>query len=170
MVKVGDIFEIPISENRKAYGHFVFKDKSNGPMIQVFDLISDKGTFIVQDVINNGYLFPPVVTGLNAAIRVGMWRIVGKLPIIDFVYPRFVSAVWDYKSGEVKNWFLWDGEKFNLIGSHLLEEYKSLEYLVVWSPYDIVYRIETGLYPYPYGEMIKNNRFTPIQKKEANTP
>jgi hypothetical protein len=170
MIKVGDIFEIPLSNNRKAVGHFVFKDKKNGPLIQVFNDITDNEKVNIEDAINSNYLFPPVLTGLYAAIRVGLWHIIGKMPVTNFTYPKFISSVWDDQSGEVKNWFVWDIEKFVKLGPILPEEYKTLEYMVVWSPQDIVYRIETGSIPFPFGEMIKNNKFTPTleNKKTKN--
>ena len=37
--KVGDIFEIPLSNREKAYGQYLHYSKM-GPLIQVFDLIS----------------------------------------------------------------------------------------------------------------------------------
>jgi hypothetical protein len=163
MVKVGDLFEIPLSDSRKAVGHFVFKDNKNGPFIQIFDYIVDNEKWNIQDAIKSKYLFSPVITGLNAAIRVGLWHIIGRKPVINFTYPKFISSHWNDKTGEVKNWFLWDGDKFIKLGPTLPDEYKILEYMVVWSPYDVIFRVETGIIPFPYGDMIKNNKFTPRQ-------
>jgi hypothetical protein len=168
MVRVGDIFEIPLSGNRKTYGQYVYKDKKQGPLIQVFDCIINSEIHFDKDFINKGHLFPPIITGLTAAIRVGLWCVVGKSSVINFNYPMFVSSLWDEKTGEVQKWFLWNGDKFIPNGPILPVEYKSFEYLIVWSPYDVVYRIETGEYPFPYGEMINNNKFTPIQKNYGN--
>jgi hypothetical protein len=39
-----------------------------------------------------------------------------------------------------------------------IEEYKILEYDIVWNPYDVVRRIETGEYPFPYQELIHKKR------------
>lgn len=162
MVKVGDIFEILLSGNRKAVGHFVFNDKKHGPFIQVFDYIKDLTRFDIEEATQSPYIFPPVITGLRAAINSGLWRVVGNKSIENFVYPRFISSYWNDKTGEIIAWFLFDGESFIKLGPILPEEYKSLEFMVVWSPYDVVYRIETGEIPFPYGAMIKDNRFTPI--------
>jgi hypothetical protein len=161
MVKIGDIFEISLSDDRKAYGHYVFSDKNNGPIICVFDKITKKNNIIINELVDGNPLFPPVITGLAAAIRSGIWRIIGNIPVTNFVYPKFVSTLWDQKSGEASMWFVWDGEKYTKIGKSLTEELKILEFLVVWSPYDIVERIETNKYPYPYGDLIKYNKFTP---------
>jgi hypothetical protein len=164
MVKVGDLFEITLSNERCAIGHFVYRDKNNGPFIQVFNYIADKKDFNLEKAIQAKYIFPPVITGLGAAIRTGLWQIVGKKPVNDFVYPKFISTFWNDKTGEVTNWFLYDGSSYEKLGPILPVEYKNLEYLVVWSPYDINYRIETGEIPFPYGDLIKNNRFTPLTR------
>ena len=43
MVKLGNIFEITLSDERKAIGHYVYWDKKNGPFIQVFNYIAREG-------------------------------------------------------------------------------------------------------------------------------
>jgi hypothetical protein len=134
-----------------------------GPIIQVFDLFSDS-KIRAQEFETAQPLFPPIFTGLFAAIRTGLWSIVGKSGIKDFVYPNFVSTLYDQKTGKARTWFLWDGNKSIPLGLQLPDEYKKLEYLVVWSPYDVVKRIETGEYLYPYRELIMNNEFVPRQQ------
>lgn len=161
-IKPGDLFRIPLSDEGYAIGHYVYWDQHNGPFIQVFDHIAPKGELDIDEVRNRKYLFPPVITGLMAAIKKGVWEIVGYEPVRGFVYPNFISAFWDQRTGEVINWFLYNGSSYTKLGPVLPLEYKILEVLVVWSPYDIAYRVETGNIPFPYGEMIKNNRFTPI--------
>jgi len=160
--KVGDIFEIPLKDERKAFGQFLFLSKK-GPIIQIFDLVS-KRSIAVDEIITKGLLFPPVITGLYAALKDGIWKVVDNVPVINFVHPLFVSTLWNEKTGEAGIWFLWDGQKDNRIGSFLPEKYRSLEFLVVWNPKDIERRIETREVPYPYGDLIKKNRFTPRAK------
>lgn len=164
IVKVGDLFEITLSDNRRAVGHYVYWDDKNGPFIQVFDHITTKEEMRIADAVTKQYLFPPVITGLRAMVRKGLWPVIGKKPVTDFIYPKFISSYWNDKTGEIKKWFLYDGKSFISIGLVLPEEYKKLEYLVVWSPYDVIYRIETGKIPFPFGEMIRDNKFTPIAK------
>jgi len=168
MTKIGDVFEIPLSDGRKAYGQLVFRDKKNGPLIIIFNKITKESILDVKELINIKPLFPPVITGLNAAIRTGMWRIIGKFPINDFVYPKFVNSDWNQKSGKAIMWYVWDGEKDTKIGPFLPDELKNLEFLVVWSPYDVVYRIETGEYPSPYGDLIKFNKFSPRREDKPH--
>ncbi len=152
--RIGDIIEIPLSHGRKAYAQYVFYDKRMGPLIQVFDLIADADIEIYQ-LRNAGPLFPPVITGLFAAVRQGMWKVVGRMRVDDFHYPGFVSTVYDAKTGKTGTWFLWDGERYHQLGAELPNEYQGLEFLVVWDPHDIVERIETGEYPEPYASLLR---------------
>jgi len=154
-IRIGDIFEIPLSDGRKAYGQYVFWDQEEGPLIQVFDLIleaDEPSDTVVERLQRAKPLFPPVITGLQAAIRTGMWTIIGHSPIKDFKYPGFISVYHD-KYIPRGNWLFWDGEQLTRLGSALPEEYKDYEFLVGWSPYDIPHRIETG--ENPYEEMIR---------------
>ena len=160
-MRVGDVFEIPLSNGEKAYGHFVFRDKKNGLFIQVFDVITDGIEIKIEDLIQYDYMFPPVLTDPIGAVKTGMWTKIGKIPVMNFVYPIFISSIYDYRTGKVQNWFLCEPDESIPLGPILPEEYKSLEYRVIWNPLAIVERIETGQYPFPYGEMIKNNHYVP---------
>jgi hypothetical protein len=157
--KVGDIIEIPLSNGKKAYAQYLHKSKM-GPIIIVFGLIPD-GNIDLDKVILSKPLFPPVITGLNAAINSGLWIIVGNGPVNNFVHPKFVSTLYDQFTGKARVWFLWDGQRDIRIGAVLPREYKELEFLVVWNPKNVIDRIETGEIPFPYGDLIKYNKFTP---------
>jgi hypothetical protein len=160
-LKVGHVLEIPLSMDRKAYGQYVFADKRMGPLFQVFDLITDT-TVQLEELRGVKAMFPPVITGLRAAVRLDLWKVVGWIPVEEFVYPNFVSTLYNQKTGKAGIWFLWNGTRDIRIGSKLPEKYKKLEFLIVWSPCDVATRIETGYYPFPYRELIQNNEFTPI--------
>ena len=82
----------------------------------------------------------------------------------NFVYPNFIATEYNEKTGKASIWFLWNGERYLRIGPELPEKYKELEYLMVWSPYDVVHRIEIGEYPFPYRDLIMHNEFTPRTK------
>ncbi len=159
-LRVGDILQIPLPDGRRAYGQYVYHDDKMGPLLQVFDLITTETAQVAQ-LEGAGHLFPPVITGLRAAVRTGLWTIIGHTDVKDFVYPNFVSTFYDERTGRARLWFLWNGERSTQIGYELPSEYKHLEYLAVWSPLDVADRIVTGEYPYPYGDLIQNNRFEP---------
>jgi hypothetical protein len=154
-LKVGSIFEIPLSDGRRTFGQYVFRDKNNGPLIQVFDYF-DSSNVDAEQIARSKPLFPPIVTGLFAAIRTGMWNIVGFVPVTNFVYPRFISTLWG-RDGKASKWFLWNGDEWIDLGDELLEEYKNLEFLIVYSPIDVVKRIETGVNG--YRKLIETNNY-----------
>lgn len=159
--KEGDIFEIPLSNGRKAYGQYLYFSKL-GPIIQIFSLITTE-TASLDQILDSKPLFPPVITGLFAALNKKKWKVIGNNPITQFSHPKFIRTLYNQRTGEAGIWFLWDGKDEIRIGSVLPVEYKSLEFLVVWNPQDVVDRIETGKIPFPYAELIKNNRFTPLK-------
>jgi len=148
--RVGDVLEIPLSNGRKAYGQYVYKDETMGPLVQVFDLITsdDLDPEQILELLKKAHpLFPPVLTGLFAAIRTGLWKAIGHMPIKEFVYPGFVSVY--HEQYQTRGpWSLWDGKKRVNLGPRLPEQYKSLEFLVGWDPHDVAHRIETGENPY----------------------
>ncbi len=163
-LRIGDIIEIPLSNNRKSYAQYILRDLHVGPLIQVKNLILTED-FSLDKFRTAKPLFPPVSTGLFAAIRTGLWSIVGNLLVENFVYPGFISTFYDEKTGKARIWFLWDGTKDIRIGWNLPESYKKLEFLCVWSPYDVMERIETGEIPFPYKDLIQKNEFTPRNKE-----
>lgn len=147
-IRVGDIFQIPLSDSRKAYGQYVKKDPM-GPVVKIFDLITEEN--IEPDKVRAaGLLFPPVITGLFAAVKSGLWKRIGHIPISNFEYQNFISATYDEKTKQVGTWYLWDGDHFVPLGKTLPEQYKQLEQLIVWEPKTLVRRIETGENPYEF--------------------
>lgn len=159
MVKVGDIIEIPLTADRKGYAQYVIRDRM-GPVIQVLNCIETSRPQI-DYILESRPLFPPIITGLFAAIKSGYWiRIGNRIPIVND-YPGFMSTLYDQKTGEAGIWFYWDGEKSIRLGERLPKKYKEKEFLMVWDPHDVVHRIETGEYPFPYRDLILYNKYTP---------
>jgi hypothetical protein len=159
--RIGDVFEIPLSGERYAFGQYLNYSRM-GPIIQVFAFTSEQQAPVnIAQIIQSKPLFPPIITGLFAAVRDGMWKVIGNKPVNDFVHPKFLSALYDERTGDVKKWSIWDGDKSLVLGKELPREYKGLEYLVVWSPINVVSRIETGKVPFPYYDMIRYNKFVP---------
>jgi hypothetical protein len=73
MIKIGDVFSIPLANQKYAFGQFVFKDKM-GPIIRISNHIDNSFTGNSKYTFNN-LLFPPVLTGLYAAIRENLWSL-----------------------------------------------------------------------------------------------
>ena len=85
--KIGDVIEIPLPDGRKAYGQYIFWGEKMGPLLQIFDLIS-KDNLELADINDAKPLFPPIITGLFAAIRTGMWRVIGNHPISNWTLAK----------------------------------------------------------------------------------
>ncbi len=158
MIRIGDVFEITLSENRKAYGQFIEKSDA-GPVIVIFKKISNSEDLKIEELKNLGYFFPPVITGLQGAIKLGLWKKIGKMPVKKISPIRFISCSRDLKTGEILEWFLRENNKYYKLGKELPKEYKNYEYDVVWSPYDINWRIENNEVPTPYKNWIENNKW-----------
>lgn len=159
--KIGDIIEITLSSGEKVYGQYIIESKF-GPIIQVYEE-KKYNPENIDNLVNSRLLFPPVIVGLFAAIKNQLWRIVDNRKVIIHGHPKFVSTIWNEKTGEAGIWSIWDGERFTGIGANLPTQYKDLEFLIIWPPQMIVERIETGKMPFPYYDLIQHNRFTPIK-------
>lgn len=156
-ITVGDIFEIPLPDGRKAYGQYVFADKSTGGIIQVFNYFTkDKDTVNLLELNNSELLFRPVFVGIYAAIRSKKWKIIGNMQVNNFKYPGFVSTLTDPQTGKASTWYLWNGEENIRLGEELNDEYKRLEYLSIYPADFIVDRIMTG--KKPNEQLIMTNR------------
>jgi hypothetical protein len=154
-LSLGDVFEIPLSDGRVAFGQYVHRDAKMGPLIQVYDLIIDAGyepQSALQQLGESRALFPPVITGVFAAVKAGLWKIIGKMELGEFHYPEFVSVMHERYIPQ-SHWFLWNEQGWHRIGRELEDKHRHLEFLCVWDPNDIPHRIETG--ENPYREMIE---------------
>ncbi len=155
-VKVGDIFKIPLSGEKSAYGQYVHFDSQYGGLLQVFDIFTDKDKQPdIEKIADSKPLFPAVFTGLKAAVKLDLWEIIGNKPVTNFIYPGFISTLYE-ATGEAGIWFFWDGEKTLKLGKELPDKYKSKEFLAVYAPDLIVKRIETR--KNFYESLIKTNR------------
>lgn len=147
-LKIGDCFDVPLPDGRRAYGQYLFWDgppdrpaSGLGCLVQIFDVISQDHVSL-EKLRSAGILFPPVFTGLKAAIKSGDWRIVGHMPVEGFVFPEFRST-FGTKPGVYHDWKIWDGEKETFVGD-LQTEHRALEGKVVWGYKLLEDRIATG--------------------------
>jgi hypothetical protein len=151
-IKIGDILEIPLLDNKKTFAHYIYKSKIYIDLIQVHNYIVDSEIeFNPEDFSHSKPLFPPLFTSLKRAIKICRWKIVGNIPVENSIKASFVSTLYS-KSGNAGNWFLYnftanDEGSIN-IGKVLPEKYKHLEYLAIYSPENIVKRISTGVKPF----------------------
>ena len=146
ILKIGDIFCIPLQTGQYAYGQLVFRDAtSEYPyqfMVRIFNFFS-KEIIDISELDATRLLFPPVFTGLLGAVQDKAWYIIGRKPVEDFAFPLFrVCDVCD-KPGKYDYWYLWDGQKKTFLGE-LPEKYRSLEMLSLIGYELLRERIEDG--------------------------
>ncbi|MBI4062292.1 hypothetical protein HY410_00045 [Candidatus Gottesmanbacteria bacterium] len=147
-IKVGDVFEIPLPNNKKTYGQYILWDERYGPLVRIFNLIvHQEQPPDLQKIVQQKILFPPVFTGLYAAIRQEIWHVIGNSPVEKFEFPSFLTGLIN-EHGKVNMWSIRDSKASKRIGPVLPKRYKNLEYLVVWNPPNLTKRIETGENPY----------------------
>ena len=134
ILKIGDIFCIPLQTGQYAYGQLVFRDStSEYPyqfMVRIFDFFS-KEIIDISELDTTRLLFPPVFTGLLGAIRDDAWYIIGRKPVEDFTFPLFRVCKFYDAPGKYDRWYLWDGQKETFLGE-LPENYRLLENLCLW--------------------------------------
>ncbi len=165
VLKNGDILQIPLTEEKAAIGQIIYwniepKPLLN-PLLKIVNGIYDIKTLDLSTVDITKELFPPIATGVRAAIRSGMWKIIGNLPTGSVPYPTFVSTFYR-DDGTARDWWITDGDGSRSVGLNLPDEYKNCEFKVVLNPPDVVERLITGKVTFPYGDLIKYNRFTPV--------
>lgn len=78
VLKNGDILLIPLTEGKAAIGQLIYwniepKPLLN-PLLKIVNGIYDIRTLDLSTVDLTNELFPPIATGVRAAIRSGMWK------------------------------------------------------------------------------------------------
>jgi immunity protein 26 of polymorphic toxin system len=142
---IGDVFSIPLSDGRKAYGQYVFWDGTRpaglGSLVRIFDVVRTEPVSL-EELRKAKNLFPPVFVGLGAGLKSRGWKIIGQLPLEGFRFPKFrVAPI--FTKGKRHDWQIWDGEKMEFLGE-LPERLRSLEVKVGWGAAAIEERILTG--------------------------
>ena len=158
--KIGDIFEVKISDTHKKYFQYIISDLTqlNSDVIRAFkksypiesipelaEIINDEVDFYAHCVTKWG-------------ITLGLWEKVGNSKNVGPTDQILFRGTSDYgiKEGDelVKisnNWHIWhiNDEYFTDVGK-LQGKNRNAEIGVVINPYDIVERIKTGKYKFFY--------------------
>jgi hypothetical protein len=144
--KIGDVIEIPIRHGL-AYAQFshlhprynallrVLPGKFKSRPSDMMELVGAKEMFVT--------FFP-----LQAALNQGIVHFVTNLPVprVATAFPLFRTGVEDPKTGRVKDWWLWDGEKEWKVG-HINAEQRKLPLRGIWNDTLLIERIETDWTP-----------------------
>lgn len=144
-LRIGDICEIPLPSGKKGFAQYVHYDKNFGPVVQVYALVTDT-TPSVDEILRSGAKFPPVITGVQSAVKVGLWSVIGHAEIGAPIALRFRNGVPD-KTGKVQVWWLYDGERETRVG-RLPPGAERYELLIVWAQDALAKRIDTGENPF----------------------
>lgn len=164
MLKTGDVFLLPLNSNEAAIAQLVYYNMAKGapfnPLIQVVKGKYPINDFDLDKIDLTDKLFPPICTGIRAAVRIGLWKRIGHKSVDNFIYPKFVGTNYLF-DGKARGWWVSDDNGSVYLGEYLPEQYKELEYQVVLSPHDVIDRIITGKITFPFGELIENNFFIP---------
>lgn len=169
-IKIGVVFQIPLSDGRKAYAQYVYDDWGN--IIRIFNYFTSGDEKPDLDKIDTSdLLFPPIHAGIHFGVRSCGWKVIGKLPATDYIFKGFLShqevlpMPKDRKEPvRIQSWTLWDGKKHIPLGEKLPEEYQNYESRAIFAPDHIVERIETGFDMFAYPK--KHNRF--LTEEEYN--
>ncbi len=140
-LKVGDVFEIRLSDGTYAYGQYYVQDK--GGDVGRFFSYRGKEKISPEEVVKYPLLFPPVHVGIRASLNDGVWVVVGNVPITDFEEPMFRSE-FSLTPGKFGKWYITQGDKVEEVGYVLPEKYKKLERKGVWPGDWVDERIENG--------------------------
>jgi hypothetical protein len=142
--KIGDAFEIPLSDGRLAYCQYVLRKEDFGDLVRVFNLLSPEPLESAEPLLRSNILFPPVFAALVAAVRYGIWKRIGNLPVEPFEFPKFRQTM-GTKPGTHYDWRIWDGKKTRMIGE-LPASLRSLELKCIWGCEALSERIGGGTY------------------------
>ena len=138
---VGDVFAIPISGGRFAFGRVMLLDKLHGMLIEVFAKTTDSKVFD-RSVVESGRLFQPLVlSGGDSSLKIWRWTVVRSDP--SYKRPdeplEFVSP---HPSGDC--WCAVDLER-NILRIVSTEEKKIMISGHLWSPKNVEDHIEEAL-------------------------
>ncbi len=138
---VGDVFAIPISGDRFAFGRVMLLDKRHGMLIEVFAKTSESKAFD-RSVVESGRLFQPLIlSGGDASLKSWRWTVVRSDP--TYTRPdeplEFVSP---HPSGEC--WCAVDLER-KILRIVSPEERKTMISGHLWSPKNVEDHIEEAL-------------------------
>lgn len=158
MSKIGEIYQINGLEHKR-YFQLVASDitQLNSDVIAVLsykgDLPSKPAAKELNEVTSAGIEFFTHTT-VNAGFK-DLWTKIGKAKVVDYkdalfkdIYIKDDFPDWEpYEKDHYHSWVIWQvGGKWKKIGAKI-DRYPEAELGMVFSPNNIIYRIEHGQYP-----------------------
>ena len=152
--KIGDIFEVPLINSRKAYVQYIGEDSTmlNSDVIRVFSRrypITDK--LEIFDIVRDEVEFYAHTHSMQLGVDEKLWYMVGNSDDTgDIKAPLFRSAVGLERPEISKDWQVWHpNEPMQYVGE-LKGENTKADIGSSLPPEWIVKRIETGKYHFKY--------------------
>lgn len=144
--RIGDVFEIETSRGL-AYLQYTHRHDQFGELVRVLPETYASRPPRLEDVMarkERFYIFFPV----GGAARQGLVARVGNYPIPEWArnFPLMRWAGLESRSGEVKDWWLFDGQKEWWVGP-LRPEHHDLSLVEIWNPAALTQAIADGWSP-----------------------
>ena len=149
-LKIGDIFSVKISKNKKKYFQYIAIDKSmlGSDVIRGFKKAYDvKLNPSLEEIIANEVAFYAHCM-VQWGIKFGFWEKIGSSKEVGSLQVIFRDCD-DYGEPAIKvskNWRVWQINEERIKIGKLNKKYSNAEFGLVFSPNQIVSRIKTGKY------------------------
>lgn len=155
ITKQGDIFEVPLENNKKGYFQYILVDTTqlSSSVIRVFKKhYSKEETVDLEDVVKEEVSFYAHAI-LKVGIKMNLWQKVGNMQVEEDIEAPYFRCSADYGNPEIKisnDWYIWKvNEKFEDVDK-LNETQKKYDIGVVIAATEIPERMNTGKYSYFY--------------------
>src|SRR5262245_42919093 len=144
-VKIGDVIEIPTSVGL-AYAQFSHKHDDYGALIRVLPGVHTGRPMDLGGLVDVKETYC-VFLWLQSAINRGIFEVVGNhpVPLASRSFPLFRCGLPD-RTGKVRVWWLWDGEREWMVGD-IGSEQRKLSIRGIWTDPLLIERIEEGWLP-----------------------
>ena len=147
VLKIGDVFCIPLLDDKYAYCQYVYESASKASMIRVSNKISTKPMTVEELGDFNELLFEPVFAFLRDAVKDNNWFRIGNLNFNNFKIPTLKSCWYINETKQSVIFRLVNGNNFTIVDQvDILDPlYKNLEYDSIYVGESIEFRIRKGI-------------------------
>jgi len=149
VTRLGDIFEVPLEDNFKAYFQYIMRDftELNGDVIRVFKpRYRQDDVLDLEDVVQTDIEFY-VHTSVLPGAKQGLWNKMGNIKVpVDIERPCFRGTDDDDPSIKIsERWYIWraNDENFTYVGK-FTKKYHHCDRGGIFPPFAIKNRIQTG--------------------------
>lgn len=140
-VRIGDVIEI-LTARGLAYAQYTHRKSQWGALLSVLPGFHEVRPTDLIALVNQREKFRTFFP-LQAAVSSGIFEVIGNVPVPRHAedFPRFRSAGFVDREGQVHDWYLWDGETSTKLEALTLA-LRRLPILQVWNDTLLIHRIE----------------------------